>query len=89
MKIQYCSDLHIEFPENKKFLLENPIIPTAEILVLAGDIIPFSILDQHQDFFDYLSDHLKWFSGFQETTNIITVTFTNEQEALKKKSEKM
>ena len=56
MKIQYCSDLHLEFPENKKYLLENPIIPIA-------------ILDQHQDFFDYLSDHFEmvfWIPGNYE-----------------------
>jgi len=46
MKLQYCSDLHLEFPENKKYILKNPIKPKAEILVLAGDIVLFATMDR-------------------------------------------
>ena len=40
MKIQYCSDLHLEFEANAHFLMQNPWQVSGDILLLAGDIAP-------------------------------------------------
>lgn len=46
MTLQYCSDLHLEFRENNQFINQHPQQPKAEILLLAGDIVPFTEMDK-------------------------------------------
>jgi len=62
MRIQYASDLHLEFNANTLYLQENPLPVVGDILVLAGDIMLFekNSLAQHP-FFDWCADN------FQET----------------------
>ncbi len=57
MKIQYASDLHLEFSDNSRYLRKNPLKPVGDILVLAGDIgyLNDDNYSKHP-FWDYVSD---------------------------------
>lgn len=60
MKIQYASDLHLEFGANTAVLREHPMLSIGDILVLAGDIgyLGDDTLAKHP-FWDWASDHYR------------------------------
>ena len=69
MTLQYCSDLHLEFLANRKFITKYPLIPKGDVLLLAGDIMPFAVMDKHADFFNFVADNFKqtyWVPGNHE-----------------------
>ncbi len=58
MKVQYASDLHLEFADNWRFLKEHPMTVAGDILVLAGDIAYLGNQDyQNHPFWDWASEN--------------------------------
>ena len=57
MKVQYVSDLHLEFPENREWLNRHPLKAAGDVLVIAGDFFriddPTGPIDS---FLDWCSD---------------------------------
>lgn len=69
MKIQYSSDLHLEFQENKNYLEQFPLKQEGDILLLAGDIVLLKTMKAQDDFFNYCSGNFEttyWISGNHE-----------------------
>ena len=60
MRIQFASDLHLEFKQNIDFLMSNPLQVTGEILILAGDIHVIGSPDlMNNPFWDWASKNYK------------------------------
>jgi Icc-related predicted phosphoesterase len=63
MKIQFVSDLHLEFPENRTFLTKHPLEVTGDILLVAGDTAYLDLPDSKEDsysryaFWDWASEN--------------------------------
>ncbi|WP_187271013.1 metallophosphoesterase [Neolewinella aurantiaca] len=53
MHLQYLSDLHLEFPDNRLWLRQNPITPIGDVLVVAGDTHHLGPAFKKLDFWDF------------------------------------
>jgi len=69
MRIQYCSDLHLEFEQNRRYLEMFPLALSGDILILAGDIVPLHDEYLNNSFFNFISKNYKqifWVPGNHE-----------------------
>ena len=65
LKIQFVSDLHLEFPDNRAWLAAHPLEVTGDILLIAGDSAYLDLPDSGRetykayDFWDWASRNYK------------------------------
>lgn len=59
MKIQYMSDLHLEFAANRDYVEAMHIPVMGEILVLAGDTFNINNVQRHNEFLQWASDNYR------------------------------
>lgn len=62
MKVQYASDLHLEFYDNSVMMARNPFNAVGDVLVLAGDTLPLAKIDEYKihRFFDWCANKFKF-----------------------------
>jgi len=88
MKIQYCSDLHLEFEKNSNYLADNPLKVSGEILILAGDIVPLhdkylsipflkDISEKYKKVFWLVGNHEFYHRDMAEFSKTIDITLHN------------
>lgn len=80
MRVQYCSDLHLEFPMNKKFMEKHCLETVGEVLILAGDILPFGLHSTQTAFIDVVADRFErvyWIPGNHEYYDYDAATISN------------
>lgn len=69
MKIQYCSDLHLEFGFNKHYLAEHPLPVCGDVLLLAGDIASLEAGFAAEPFLKFAAENFEkvfWVPGNHE-----------------------
>lgn len=65
LRIQYVSDLHLEFLQNRQWLAKHPLEVTGDILLVAGDSAYLDLPESGNDtysaykFWDWASEHYK------------------------------
>ena len=65
LRIQFVSDLHLEFPQNRQYLAEHPLEVSGEVLLIAGDTAYLDYPETGKDtysqyaFWDWVSEHYK------------------------------
>tara|TARA_R110002096_G_scaffold403977_1_gene601651 strand:+ start:2769 stop:3521 length:753 start_codon:yes stop_codon:yes gene_type:complete len=82
MKIQICSDLHLEFSKNREWLKHNPLVPKSEILIIAGDTYYLERDYSKLDFINKISKDFKhiylipgnheYYGGYNAVTALLT-----------------
>ncbi len=69
MTFQYASDLHLEFSENREWLHTHPLEPGADVLLLAGDVLPLHLVPKHRKLLNEIAQPFKeviWIPGNHE-----------------------